>query len=109
MIVTAWKSSKHNKTGAGYGLKVTLKDRDRYFKREWKSAVLYLADPDVAVEVNVDKPSFWNTTCHELICKDIGVWLLGNGFAPWPKGKPPKFVLKLVSPKCFRLSTFETE
>jgi len=49
------------------------------------------------VEVNVDKPSFWNSTCHELISKEIGKWLMKNGFAPWPKYNPPKLILEPMS------------
>ena len=59
--------------------------------------VLYLADPTITVKVNIDKPSFWNATCHEVINKDIGSWLIKNNLAPWQKGKPPKFFMEPLS------------
>ena len=34
-IVTAWKNGAHHSSGAGYGVKLTTKDRDAYLKREW--------------------------------------------------------------------------
>ncbi|MBL7183887.1 MAG: hypothetical protein ISS50_05495 [Anaerolineae bacterium] len=90
MIVTAWNNGKHHPTGAGYGLKVEAKDRDRYFRKEWRNVFLKLEGEVEEVVVNVDKPSFWDPTCRELINKEIGVWLIKNGKAPWPKGHPPK-------------------
>jgi hypothetical protein len=90
MIVTAWKGGNSNRqSSGGYGLKVAIKDRDRYFSKDWKSVVLYLGDHLTIAKANIDKLSFWNDTCHELISKDIGLWLIDNGLAPWPKGKPP--------------------
>jgi len=46
--------------------------------------------------VNVDKPSFWGTTCSELINKGIGIWLIKNRKAPWSKGHPPKMRMEYI-------------
>lgn len=109
MLITAWRGgSKDNQSCAGYGFKVTIDDRDKYFKKDWKSVVLYLADPSVTVKVNIDKHSFWNQTCHELISKDIGSWLENNGFVPWPKGKPPKFFMEPISDARFLVCPVKT-
>lgn len=97
MIVTAWKSTANPITGGGYGLKVRVEDRDRYFRREWRTVTLELEGSDRPVEVKVGKPSFWNETCHELTSQEIGRWLLDNGYAPWPKGNPPKFIMEVVA------------
>jgi len=97
MIVTAWKAGKHNKTGTGYGLKIKIKDRDKYFKKHLKTVILELEGYPEPVEVNIDKFSFWNSICHELISKEIGKWLIKNGFAPWPKYNPPKLSLEPLS------------
>ena len=94
MIVTAWNDGKKYPTGAGYGLKIDAADRDRYFQREWKTVTLVLEGQGAPVEVNVDKPSFWNKTCRELISAEVGRWLIKNGLVPWPKGRPPKLVLE---------------
>ncbi len=42
MIVTAWNNGRHHASGAGYGLKVAIADRDRYFDPEVASVVLEL-------------------------------------------------------------------
>jgi RNA 3'-terminal phosphate cyclase len=34
-IVTAWNNGAHHSSGAGYGVKLTTKDRDVYLRREW--------------------------------------------------------------------------
>lgn len=104
-VCSAWNSGKLLASGAGYGFKVPSAARDIYFKKEWKSIILEFPVKGSFLEVslNVDKPSFWNETCHELISKEIGHWLRSTGRAPWPSGKPPKFVIELVSEKRFKV------
>jgi hypothetical protein len=41
-ICSAWNNGQHESTGAGYGLKIPVADRDKYFKKEWKSVTLEL-------------------------------------------------------------------
>ncbi len=97
MIVTAWNNGQHHPSGAGYGLKITVADRDRYFHREWRSVTLILEGQTQPIEINISKPSFWGETCHELISAEIGRWLKQNGLTPWAKGNPPKLVLEPMS------------
>ena len=92
MKVTAWKNGRFNTQGLSFGLKVTANDRDRHFRRIWKSVFIRLPN-GLDIEVNIDKASFWNNTCRELISKEIGDWLHEYGHAPWPLGKPPTFEL----------------
>lgn len=94
MIVTAWNNGNPAPTGAGYGLKIGIADRDRYFRREWKTVILVLEEHGTPVEINVAKPSFWGKTCRELISAEVGRWLISNGLAPWRAGRPPKLVLE---------------
>ena len=94
MIVIAWNNGSSAPSGAGYGLKISLTDRDRYFRREWKTVILVLEDWSIPVEINVAKPSFWGETCHELISAQVGRWLLKNRLAPWPENRPPKLILE---------------
>lgn len=101
MIVTAWNNGKHHKSGAGYGLKLSVADRDKHFRREWKSVFILLEGQDKPIKVNIAKPSFWSPACRELINVEIGRWLIKNGLAPWPKGKPPKLVLTPMSEPCY--------
>ena len=97
IIVTAWNNGKHHVSGAGYGLKLHAPDRDRYFQRKWETVILELQGFPVPVEVNIDKNSFWGPKCRELISKKIGLWLIENSLAPWPKGKPPKLFILPVN------------
>lgn len=96
MIAVAWNNGAHHPTGAGYGIKLETGDRDRYFKREWKTVALGLEGFGGLVEVNIDKPSFWGPGCRELISKEIGTWLLERDKAPWPEGQPPKLRLEPI-------------
>ena len=100
-LVIAWNNGSHHQSGAGYGLKMSATDRDAHLKREWGSVDLYFGGQSRPVQVNVDKDSLWNDTCRELISQEIGSWLIGNGMAPWPKGKPPKLRLLPRSQRAF--------
>ncbi len=97
MIWTAWVNGTPSASGSGYGLKVPITDRDRYFDRSWDKVTIELPTESgsIEAETNVKKASFWNNTCHELISKDIGQWLLICRLAPWPKGKPPKLEVEV--------------
>lgn len=95
MKVTAWNNGNHLKSGAGYGLKVSTSDRDTYFDPGNKSVTIRLPNGN-EIAANTAKASFWNGTCRELIHKEIGQWLIEDGYAPWPKGRPPKFELSRV-------------
>jgi len=103
MVVTVWNNGTLRKSGAGYGLKFDIADRERFFKREWESVLLQLEDSSIEVEVNLTKRSFWGATCRELINAELGLWLARNGLAPWAKGKPPKLLLKQIKGNRFIL------
>ena len=92
MIVTVWNNGSHSSTGAGYGLKISARDRDTYFNKEWKEVIVVLEENGKEVCVNIDKRSFWKG-CRELIHQEIGKWLIDKGYNSWQKGKPPKLVL----------------
>ena len=100
-VAVAWNNGSHDPSGNGYGLKISATDRDLYLERGWGSVVLYLSGKDLPVTVNIDKDSLWNESCRELISREIGAWLIHNGRAPWPKGKPPKFRVLPRGPRAF--------
>jgi hypothetical protein len=104
MESTAWNNGSFHSSGAGYGFKVPIDDRDRFFERSWGSVVVELPLNNEFIEVilNIDKESFWSESCRELISKKIGQWLISQKFAQWPKGEPPKFNVRLVSQGRFR-------
>lgn len=104
MIVTGWKGGTADKTkAAGYGLKIKIEDRDAHFCNQWKVVFIHLEGVRDPVEVNIDKPSFWNDTCHELINRDMGQWLIDNNLAPWEDGHPPKLELLKVAENHFKV------
>ena len=104
MIVTAWNNGSHSTTGAGYGVKLDVGDRDRFFERDWKRIYLTLEGTSQPVEINVAKASFWSSTCRELISAEIGRWMIRNHLAPWPKGEPPKLSLECIEDNRFVLA-----
>ena len=77
---TAWNNGAHHTDGNGYGFKVSIQDRDEFFKIEWSRVVVILPDGS-EIKVNTAKDSFWNATCRELISREIGRWLIDNGYA----------------------------
>lgn len=100
IIVSGWSNgSPNNETGAGYGIRISKEDRDEYFNRDWEFVEIELDDDIVKVRLS---NSFWKG-CTELRSSKIGKWMLEKGFAPWPKGNPPKFELVQVSGKRFKL------
>ncbi len=103
MIVTAWNNGDHHETGAGYGIKIDVADRNRHFKRTWKTVQIEIDGASNLARVNVAKKSFWNKECRELISAEIGRWLYRRGLAPWAKDDPPKLLLEVVSERRFRL------
>jgi hypothetical protein len=102
-IGTAWNNGKYHPTGAGYGIKISAKDRDRYFRRNWQTVDLYLPGSNQALSANVDKPSFWSD-CRELISKEIGSWLIREGKGKWSRGNPPTIELISLGERSFRVT-----
>ena len=103
-IGTAWNNGLKKESGAGYGLKISRENRDQFFTRH-KPVMLKLisAKGTSQAMANIDKDSFWNGACQELISKDIGVWFIRNCFAPWCKGLPPRFQIVPISENEFEV------
>lgn len=100
MYVTAWSNGRPLRTGAGYGVRLSAGDRDRFFDPSW---------PHVFVDVDDGAPiliplsgSFW-LSCPELRSAGIGQWLLRSGLAPWPRGVPPALDLSPAGGRKFHL------
>jgi hypothetical protein len=102
MEVTGCSSgSPNNRTGGGYGIRLSRVDRDRWFRREWSRVTLHIEGRG-EVEVNVT-PSFWRSGT-ELRHRAIGRFMIAHGLAPWPKGSPPRMWLMRMRGRHFRLS-----
>ena len=92
MLVSAWNNGDYSKTGAGYGLRISKKDKIRYFKQSWEKVIVVLDGQEVHVNLT---DSFWRN-CKELRSQKISQWLIEKGHNKWRKGKPPKFTLELI-------------
>lgn len=102
MIVSGWNNGKpNNRSGGGYGIKIRRKDRDDRFQRTWPSVIVETENGEV-LDI-VPSSSFWSN-CPELRRKEIGRWMVEQGLALWPKGKPPKFQLEPIGDRRFRSS-----
>jgi hypothetical protein len=99
MIATVWTNGNTE-----LGVKISAKDRDQFFKKEWSYVILELEGLPYPVDVNVGKPSFWHWPYAVLAQQELGDWLTGNGLSHWPPRKPPKLTLEPIGPRRFRLS-----
>ena len=52
MRATAWNNGSHHASGAGYGLRVSGEDRDRYSDRDW-SEVVFDLDGEVEARATI--------------------------------------------------------
>jgi len=100
MKAVGWNNGKFHKSGAGFGIKINKKDRDRYFRTEWESIVLDIEE-DIEIKVNLS-PSFWHG-CTEFRNIRIGQYMIDKELVPWQKGNPPKFELEPLSERRFKL------
>jgi len=101
MIVIGFNNgSPDDITGAGYGLRIKQKDRDKFFQKNWKS-INIIINSKQSINVKLSK-SFWKE-CIELRSSAIGKWMIDNELAPWSKGKPSKFNMELIGNKQFQL------
>jgi hypothetical protein len=98
----AWNNGRHHQSGAGYGLKVSAEDRDRYFERAWSEIVLDIPGRG-STTVPVSE-SFWRE-CTELRTAELGRWLRDAGRAPWPRGEPPTVRLEHVAGNQFQITS----
>ncbi len=80
MKAVGWENgSPNNSTGSGYGIRISIQDRDTSFKIEWSSVKLDIVSYET-IEVNLSK-SFWNK-CTELRSAEIGKYMIGNNTVP---------------------------
>ncbi len=101
---TAWNNGQQLGSGAGYGLRISAQDRDRFFHRSWGDVTLHLQGYDKSVSVNIT-PSFWRR-CSELRSQDIGRWLVQKGHVPWERGDPPRFRMSRKGEQSFDVADY---
>ena len=92
--VKIWKNGNENDSGAGYGIRISIKNFDEL--QAWKLII-------------VGKNSITRTTenftkkCPEIRSVIIGKFLLDNGLSDWPYGKPFKLKLFKIGENKFEL------
>jgi hypothetical protein len=95
-----WSNGRPLPSGAGYGLRISVSDRDRFFRPNWNTVSLEVEGGGKIV--GRLSASFWKT-CTELRSAEIGRWLLRQRLAPWQKGAPPSVEIDHVDGNRFRL------
>jgi hypothetical protein len=105
VYATGWHNGHPSHEAAGYGLKLTKADRDRYFDRTWQEVELQFVSDQSVTTVQLN-PSFWGG-CTELRSATIGQWLLTAGAAPWSQGNPPGVVVTHVEDNRFTARLIE--
>ena len=103
-MATCWNNGKQRISGAGYGIKLSVAERDRLLSPSWDDVELILPDASVVKAVSCGKSSMWVGSCRELVHRDIGKWMLRSELAPWPKGQPPRLKLDKDVGNCLRVS-----
>jgi hypothetical protein len=100
---SGWHNGRPRSSGAGYGIKISKIDRDRYFVPGWDNVQLEFSDGQRA-EVDLTR-SFWKPETPSAVLRDaaIGRWMIAQELAPWTKGSPPRLVLASLGPKRFSL------
>jgi hypothetical protein len=98
---SGWHNGRPRNSGAGYGIKISKADRDRYFVPGWDNVQLEFPDGQ-RTQVDLTR-SFWKpeTPNAELRDAAIGRWLIAQGLAPWARDSPPRLVLASLGPKHF--------
>ncbi|WP_299064302.1 hypothetical protein [uncultured Polaribacter sp.] len=97
--VSSWNDGKHNQNGNGYGIRVGKKGRE-FFNKNISEIKLSIEKTEF-IKVRLSS-GFWRN-CPEFRDKRIGEWLISNNFAPWKKGKTPKFNLTILDNNEFHL------
>jgi len=97
--VTAWNNGRHHSSGAGYGVRISLRDRYFFVHRE----AIYLKLTGIGNPKIPISKSFKHS-CPELRHKEIGRWLMENYRPiPWEKGHPPQIDMIPLNGNYFRL------
>lgn len=100
MIVTAWKSGAFGQDSLAFGIKIGAYNRDLYFKREWTSVKIEIAQGRV-LTANITA-GFWKKS-PELRHEEFRNYFQSAGLLPWPDRRPPEFDLEPLESNLFRL------
>lgn len=103
MQASAYKKCKSHEIGDSYGIRIHLKDRDKYFKKEWKQIEVEIDGITYIFSLTV---GFWNK-CPEFRehtnLPVIRQWLQKYKTLQWERNKPPQVKLVYLGSRKFRL------
>ncbi len=104
IVVTAWKGGaqkgERNWHKFRYGIRIRKRDRDYLFDRRWTYVDIIVEDK-YSIKVKITD-SFWRN-CSELRHGFFKEYFIEKGYIPWPKGRPPKFLLVHIGRNVFKL------
>ena len=93
-IVSAWSNGKDS-----FGLRISPKDCDRLFDKEWEDVELEIDGNTISVGIT---DSFWDD-CIELRSQEIKHWFESEKLIPWKKHHPPKITMKHIADNQFKV------
>ena len=94
------KAQEITLTGNSYGFRIAKDDRDHLFKglitqiKRYGFIIEFPAGEAPRLSLKTT-PSFWEDWPPIFPHAEIKAWMKKRGDAPWPKGKPPKYIAKL--------------
>lgn len=100
-MVSGWKNGGRQARRISLGVRIGKKLRSEILSGTPSSVRFRLPDGsefDAAVA-----ESFWRS-CPEIRHRAIGVWLKSLNLAQWPRGEPPRFLLRRIAPNHFLLT-----
>lgn len=100
-IVSGWKNGGADAKHRTWGLRLGKKLRHEIFVG--KPPMVRLRLPDGTEWDAAITPSFWRS-CPEIRHRAIGAWLKTRNLNAWPRGNPPRFVLRRVGENHFSLA-----
>lgn len=99
IIVKAWSNGNANeKTGAGYGLRISKNNRDKFFLDD---AEYFLIINKKKIKMNIT-PGFYRK-CPEIRDKKIGMFLVNNNLHKWKSRSPHSLNMIKVDDETFEL------
>lgn len=101
---SGWAGGGSGGSGGTFGLRFSAEVRDAHFDRAWSSVTLVVPSGE-QVEAPIS-PAFWKR-CTEVRSAKFGAWMRAQGLAPWPRGKPPKFEIRVLGPGRFAVWSIE--
>jgi hypothetical protein len=100
MEVTAWKNGPLDSIGLIFGIRVGVKNAERFFDKKWTNVVVELDRSPITVKLS---SSFWGAT-PELRNSAFEKWMRSYRLIPWKLRHPPRLTLTPLGGNHFQLT-----